>query len=83
MHPSNTYIKCGKSAKQIALKGCVLVGEIIKTRKARNYVKIKQRFSWRNYSTKLRKCKGMIRKSKVRNEREIAREAKTNNKAVS
>ena len=43
--------------------------------------KIKQQFSWRNYSTKLRKCKNMIRKAKVSYEKKIVREAKVNNKA--
>lgn len=61
-----------------------MVGEVIKTRKARKYLKkknTKQQLSWRNYSTKLRKCKNMIRKAKVKNEKKIAREAEINNKA--
>lgn len=56
-----------------------MVGEVIKTRKARKYEKKNQTATQRNYSTKL-KCKNMIRKAKVRNEK-IAREAKINNKA--
>lgn len=62
----------------------MVVGEVIKTKKAReSEKKIKQQLSERNYSTKLRKCKNMIRKAKVRNEKKIAREAKINNKAFS
>lgn len=44
--------------------------------------KITPRLSPRNYSTKLRKCKNMIRKAKVRHEKKIAREAKINNKTL-
>lgn len=43
--------------------------------------KIKRQLSWRNYSTKLRKCKNMIRKAKVKNEKKIVREAEINNKS--
>lgn len=60
-----------------------MAGEVIKTRKARKYEKkkIKRQLSWRNYSTKLRKCKNMIRKAKVKNEKKIVREAEINNKS--
>lgn len=44
-------------------------------------IKIQQQPSQRNYSAKLTKCKNMIRKAKVRNEKKIAREAKINNRA--
>lgn len=41
-----------------------------------------QRLSPRNYSTKLRKCKNMIRKAKVRHEKKIGREATVNTKTL-
>lgn len=59
-----------------------MVGEVIRTRKARKSEKKKSNSnSEREIIAQLRKCKNMIRKAKVRNEKKIAREAKINNKA--